>query len=58
MTAIDIRGLVVRRRGNTVLDHLDLAVPIGSVTGLLGPSGSGKTTLLRSIAGFIQPGCD
>ncbi|HYS39504.1 MAG TPA: ABC transporter ATP-binding protein [Pseudonocardiaceae bacterium] len=51
MTAIDIRGLVVRRRGNTVLDHLDLAVPIGSVTGLLGPSGSGKTTLLRVLVG-------
>src|SRR5882757_14106 len=51
MTAIDIRGLVVRRRGNTVLDHLDLAVPTGSVTGLLGPSGSGKTTLLRVLVG-------
>jgi ABC-2 type transport system ATP-binding protein len=51
MAAIDIRGLVVRRRGNTVLDHLDLAVPAGSVTGLLGPSGSGKTTLLRVLVG-------
>jgi ABC-2 type transport system ATP-binding protein len=51
MTAIEIRGLVVRRRGNIVLDHLDLAVPTGSVTGLLGPSGSGKTTLLRVLVG-------
>ncbi|HEY3610808.1 MAG TPA: ABC transporter ATP-binding protein [Pseudonocardiaceae bacterium] len=51
MAAIDIHGLVVRRRGNTVLDHLDLAVPTGSVTGLLGPSGSGKTTLLRVLVG-------
>ena len=51
MAAIDIHGLVVRRRGNTVLDHLDLAVPAGSVTGLLGPSGSGKTTLLRVLVG-------
>jgi ABC-2 type transport system ATP-binding protein len=51
MTAVEIRGLVVRRRGNTVLDHLDLAVPTGSVTGLLGPSGSGKTTLLRVLVG-------
>jgi ABC-2 type transport system ATP-binding protein len=51
MAAIDIRGLVVRRRGNTVLDHLDLSVPVGSVTGLLGPSGSGKTTLLRVLVG-------
>jgi ABC-2 type transport system ATP-binding protein len=51
MDAIEIDGLVVRRRGNTVLDHLDLAVPAGSVTGLLGPSGSGKTTLLRVLVG-------
>jgi ABC-2 type transport system ATP-binding protein len=51
MASIEISGLVVRRRGNTVLDHLDLAVPAGSVTGLLGPSGSGKTTLLRVLVG-------
>ncbi|HEX4701579.1 MAG TPA: ATP-binding cassette domain-containing protein, partial [Pseudonocardiaceae bacterium] len=51
MAAIDIRHLVVRRRGNTVLDHVDLAVAEGSVTGLLGPSGSGKTTLLRVLVG-------
>jgi len=51
MAAIEIHQLVVRRRGNTVLDHVDLAVPQGSVTGLLGPSGSGKTTLLRVLVG-------
>ncbi|HEX4704290.1 MAG TPA: ABC transporter ATP-binding protein [Pseudonocardiaceae bacterium] len=51
MTAVEIRDLVVRRRGNAVLDRLDLTVPIGSVTGLVGPSGSGKTTLLRVLVG-------
>jgi ABC-2 type transport system ATP-binding protein len=51
MAAIKIRQLVVRRRGNTVLDQLELTVPDGSVTGLLGPSGSGKTTLLRVLVG-------
>ncbi len=51
MTAIDIRQLVVRRRGNIVLDHIDLAVPVGSLTALVGPSGSGKTTLLRVLVG-------
>jgi ABC-2 type transport system ATP-binding protein len=51
MAAIDIRDLVVRRRGNTVLDHVDLTVSEGSLTALLGPSGSGKTTLLRVLVG-------
>lgn len=49
--AIDVAGLVVRRGGRIVLDHLDLSVPEGTVTGLLGPNGSGKTTLLRAIVG-------
>ena len=37
--------------GTTILEGVDLAVPAGSVTGLLGPNGSGKSTLLRLIAG-------
>ncbi|MCO7728665.1 amino acid ABC transporter ATP-binding protein [Brucella intermedia] len=34
---------------NTVLNHVELSIPAGSVTAILGPSGSGKSTLLRSI---------
>ncbi|MDG9792921.1 amino acid ABC transporter ATP-binding protein [Brucella anthropi] len=34
---------------NTVLNHVELSLPAGSVTAILGPSGSGKSTLLRSI---------
>ncbi|MCU1677588.1 MAG: transporter related protein [Frankiales bacterium] len=49
--AIDIRDLVVDRSGKRVLDGIDVAVPSGSITGLLGPSGSGKTTLMRAIVG-------
>lgn len=47
---VEVRALVVRRGGHTVLDHLDLDVRPG-VTGLLGPSGCGKSTLLRAIVG-------
>jgi ABC-2 type transport system ATP-binding protein len=49
--AVTVRALRVVRGGRTVLDGIDAAVPVGSVTGLLGPSGCGKTTLLRSIVG-------
>jgi ABC-2 type transport system ATP-binding protein len=49
--AIDVQRLRVVRGGNEVLQDVTLAVPQGSVTGLLGPSGCGKTTLMRSIVG-------
>jgi ABC-2 type transport system ATP-binding protein len=49
--AIDVRRLHVIRGGNEVLHDVTLAVPKGSVTGLLGPSGCGKTTLMRAIVG-------
>jgi ABC-2 type transport system ATP-binding protein len=48
-TAID--DLVVARGKRRVLHGLTLAIPRGTVTGLLGPSGSGKTTLMRCIVG-------
>jgi len=50
-TAVEVRGLTVRRGRALVLDGLDLDIAAGRITGLLGPSGSGKTTLMRSIVG-------
>ena len=49
--AITVADLVVDRGGRRVLDDVSLAVPAGSITGLLGPSGCGKSTLMRSIVG-------
>ncbi|MEV6432290.1 ABC transporter ATP-binding protein [Nocardia sp. NPDC051463] len=49
--AVDIRNLTVNRGGREVLHDVSLAIPRGSITGLLGPSGCGKTTLMRSIVG-------
>lgn len=46
-----IQGLRVVRGGRPIIDGLDVAVPAGSVVGLMGPSGSGKTTLMRSVVG-------
>jgi ABC-2 type transport system ATP-binding protein len=56
MTAvIDVRGLVKRFGGRTVVDHVDLAIEGGRICGFLGPNGSGKTTTLRMISGLLDP---
>jgi len=55
-TAITSRGLTKRFPGGQVaVDHIDLAVPLGSVFGFLGPNGSGKTTTIRMLLGLIAP---
>ncbi|MGQ0546023.1 MAG: ABC transporter ATP-binding protein [Betaproteobacteria bacterium] len=38
-----------------VLRDIDLAIPRGSVVGIMGQSGCGKTTLLRVIMGALAP---
>src|SRR5690348_17765670 len=40
------------RGGQLAVDHIDLAVPHGSVYGFLGPNGSGKTTTIRMLLGL------
>jgi ABC-2 type transport system ATP-binding protein len=37
------------------VDRLDLAIPAGSVFGILGPNGSGKTTTLAMALGSVRP---
>lgn len=49
MSAIEVKQLAKRFKGQTVLQGIDLAVNSGEVVAIIGPSGSGKTTLLRSI---------
>ena len=54
--AIATRGLAMRfRSGQLAVDHIDLAVPPGSVYGFLGPNGSGKTTTIRMLLGLVHP---
>src|ERR1700689_1943507 len=54
--AIASSALTKRFRGGQVaVDHVDLAVPRGSVYGFLGPNGSGKTTTIRMLLGLAFP---
>jgi ABC-2 type transport system ATP-binding protein len=54
--AISSSELTKRFRGGQVaVDHVDLAVPLGSVYGFLGPNGSGKTTTIRMLLGLAFP---
>jgi ABC-2 type transport system ATP-binding protein len=56
LTAISTSGLTKRFRGGQLaVDHIDLAVPLGSVYGFLGPNGSGKTTTIRMLLGLAYP---
>lgn len=54
--AVETHQLCKRfRNGRLAVSSLDLAVPPGSVTGLVGPNGAGKTTTLRLLLGLLRP---
>ncbi|GAA3400676.1 ABC transporter ATP-binding protein [Paenibacillus hodogayensis] len=51
-----IRGerLVVKYRGNTVMDHVNIEFEAGLVHSILGPNGCGKSTLLKVLSRQLQ----
>ena len=53
--AVRTSSLTKRFGSQTVVDAIDLAVPVGSVYGFLGPNGSGKTTTIRMLLGLVSP---
>jgi branched-chain amino acid transport system ATP-binding protein len=53
VTALELRGVTVRRGAGPVIRDIDLVVPRGEVTALVGPNGAGKTSLLEAISGAI-----
>jgi ABC-2 type transport system ATP-binding protein len=53
--AIEVLGLRKAFGEVQALDGLSLAVPAGTVLGLLGPNGSGKTTTVSILATSLRP---
>lgn len=54
-TALELAGLTKTFSGKPAADHVSLAVPAGSLTGLVGPNGAGKTTSLAMTVGLLRP---
>jgi len=52
---LELRDLVVRAGGRTILTVPRLALAGASTTAVLGPNGSGKSTLLRAAGALLTP---
>lgn len=48
-------GLVLARRGRTIVSGVSFALPPGAITLVAGPNGAGKSTLLAALAGDLAP---
>ena len=50
---IETKGLVKKLTKKTVIDRLELAIPKGTIHGLIGSNGAGKTTTLKILSGLL-----
>lgn len=53
MNVLETRNLTKTYGSTLALNHINLALPVGRIIGLLGPNGSGKTTLVKLAAGLL-----
>ena len=53
--ALEVRGVSIAFRGNSVLEDINLTLQPHDFVGLIGPNGAGKTVLLKIILGLLKP---
>ncbi|MGB9117330.1 ATP-binding cassette domain-containing protein [Bradyrhizobium sp.] len=52
---LEVSGIVKRYGGLVAIDHVNLQLQPGSITGVIGPNGAGKSTLIGLIGGAVVP---
>ena len=50
---LEVSGIVKRYGGLVAIDHVDLQLQPGTITGVIGPNGAGKSTLIGLIGGAV-----
>lgn len=54
MAYISLKNVSKKIKNNIVLNHVNLEINKGTISGFIGANGSGKTMLFRAILGFIK----
>jgi len=52
---LELKNVVLRSKGQIILDFLNWTLQEGDFVGLIGPNGAGKTVLLKVLLGLIPP---
>ena len=55
MPALETAGLSKRYGERFAVDHVDISLPAGVVSGFVGPNGAGKTTTILMLLGLVRP---
>lgn len=55
MALLEVKNIVLKFGGLTVIDNMSMNITEGSIMSLIGPNGAGKTSIFNSITGFYQP---
>jgi branched-chain amino acid transport system ATP-binding protein len=54
VSVLSAQGLTVRFGGHLAVNHVDVDVAAGTITGLIGPNGAGKTTIFNALCGMQE----